>query len=170
MIFIFVFENCQNSFSWDHLFGQFWSAKYLNFGSRSCEIRILSGLIQESKKKGFTFDNQICLISLSILFCLCLLLVLFWFRVLFLNSLFLNFPLFIIIRCLQAIGSLLMIIRCFLSTAEKFHCIAFQIQVLIGTQTISCYEILQENVHGWAEFELRIFQFNIHYYRLICYY
>ena len=34
----------------------------------------------------------------------------------------------------------------FLSTAEKFHCIAFQIQVLIGTQTISCSEISQENV------------------------
>ena len=140
-----------------------WDQNFVRFDSGNIHIR-------GSKKPGFTFDNQICLISLSILFCHCLLLFLFWFRVLFLNSLFLNFPLFIIIRCLQTIGSLLKIIRCFLSTVEKFHCIAFQIQVLIGTQTISCYEISQENVHGWAEFELRIFQFNIYYCRLICYY
>ena len=29
-------------------FGSFWSAKYLNFGSESCENRILSRLIQET--------------------------------------------------------------------------------------------------------------------------
>ena len=47
LIFIFVFEKCQNSFSWGPPFVPFWSAKYLNFGAESCEIKILSNLIQE---------------------------------------------------------------------------------------------------------------------------
>ena len=83
-----------------------WDQNFVRFDSGNIHIR-------ESKKPGFTFDNQICLISLSILFYLCLLLFLCWFRVLFLNSIFLNFPLFIIIRYLQAMDSLLKIIRCF---------------------------------------------------------
>ena len=48
VIFIFVFENCQNSFSWGPLFGSFWSGKYLIFGCESCKIRILSHLIQKT--------------------------------------------------------------------------------------------------------------------------
>ena len=41
-------------------FGPFWYAKYLNFGSESCEIRILSCSIEEThirenEKPGFTF-------------------------------------------------------------------------------------------------------------------
>ena len=48
LIFIFVFEKCQNSFSMGPLFGLFWSAKYLNFGGESCEIKILSHPIQET--------------------------------------------------------------------------------------------------------------------------
>ena len=45
---IFVFEKCQNSFSWSPPFDPFWSAKYLNFGGESCEIKILSCSIQET--------------------------------------------------------------------------------------------------------------------------
>ena len=43
-------------------FGPFWSAKYLNFGSRNCVIRILSRfdsrsiLIKENKKTGSNFS------------------------------------------------------------------------------------------------------------------
>ena len=48
MIFIFVFENYQNSFSWGPRFGPFWSAKYVNFEDGSCEIRLLSRSIQET--------------------------------------------------------------------------------------------------------------------------
>ena len=32
--FIFVFENSQNSFLCDPLFGPFWSVKYINFGQQ----------------------------------------------------------------------------------------------------------------------------------------
>ena len=32
--FIFEFENSQHSFSFDFLFGPFWSVKYLNFGQK----------------------------------------------------------------------------------------------------------------------------------------
>ena len=73
MIFIFVFENCQNSFLWVPRFAPFWSAKHLNFGDESREVRILSRSIQETytltkvKKPGFTFfyqvENQICSMS-----------------------------------------------------------------------------------------------------------
>ena len=60
VIFIFVFENCQNSFSWGPPFGSFWSAKYQNFGGESCEIRMFpldSGNIhiEKSKKPGFFY-------------------------------------------------------------------------------------------------------------------
>ena len=48
MIFIFVFENCQNSFLWVPRFAPFWSAKHLNFGDESREVRILSRSIQET--------------------------------------------------------------------------------------------------------------------------
>ena len=48
VIFILVFEECQNLFSWGSPFGRFWSAKYLNFEGESCKIRILSRLIQET--------------------------------------------------------------------------------------------------------------------------
>ena len=48
MIIIFVFENCHNLFSWVPPFGSFWSAKYLNFGGESCEIKTLPSLIQET--------------------------------------------------------------------------------------------------------------------------
>ena len=75
VIFIFVFEKCRSSFSWGLPFGPFWSAKYLNFGGESCEIRILSCSIQETykfrkvKKNRFYFfnrvENQIFLISWS---------------------------------------------------------------------------------------------------------
>ena len=44
------------------------------------------------------------------------------------------------------------IIRCFFVYRTEFRCIAFQMQVLHGTQTISWSDISQENVHGWAEF------------------
>ena len=46
-IFIFIFEKCQNLFSWSPPFGPFWSVKCLNIGGESCEIRILSHPIQE---------------------------------------------------------------------------------------------------------------------------
>ena len=64
VIFIFVFENCQNSFSMGPPFGPFWSAKYLDFGGESTEIRILSCSIQEthikeSKKQGFNFPFEL---------------------------------------------------------------------------------------------------------------
>ena len=48
MIFIFVLENFQNSFSWGLSVGPFWSAKHLNFGDKSYEIRILSRSIYET--------------------------------------------------------------------------------------------------------------------------
>ena len=48
LIFILVFEKHQNSFSCGPPFCPFWSAKYLNFGGESCEIRILSRSIQET--------------------------------------------------------------------------------------------------------------------------
>ena len=48
VIIIFVFGNYQNSFSWGTLFSPFWSAKYLNFGGESCEIRTFSRSIQET--------------------------------------------------------------------------------------------------------------------------
>ena len=48
VIFIFVFENCQNSFLWSPPFSPFWSAKYLKFWVESCEIRILLRSIQET--------------------------------------------------------------------------------------------------------------------------
>ena len=48
MIFIFVFEKCQNLFSLGPTFGPFRSAKYLKFGGESCEIRIFSCSIQET--------------------------------------------------------------------------------------------------------------------------
>ena len=47
MIFIFVFEKCQNLFWWGPHIGPFWSAKYLNFKDESCEISILPHSIQE---------------------------------------------------------------------------------------------------------------------------
>ena len=74
LIFIFKFENCQSSFLCGHPFGQFWSTKYLNFGGKSCEIRIWSRSIQETytlrkvKKQFLLFQSiwdQICLISWS---------------------------------------------------------------------------------------------------------
>ena len=37
-----AFEKCENSFSLTYPFGLFWSAKYLNFGAESCEVRVLS--------------------------------------------------------------------------------------------------------------------------------
>ena len=55
-------------------FRPFWSAKYLNFGGVSCEIRILSRLVQETytlrkvKTRFYFFfwvEKQICLISWS---------------------------------------------------------------------------------------------------------
>ena len=57
----FEFENFQDSFSWGPSFGPFWSAKKLDFGGETCEIRILAYLIyikihiKESKKPGFSF-------------------------------------------------------------------------------------------------------------------
>ena len=57
---IFAFENCQNSFSWGPTFNPFWSAKYLDSGSESCEIGIFSRSILKTytlrKIKGFTFS------------------------------------------------------------------------------------------------------------------
>ena len=64
-MFIFVFENCQNSFSRDPSVAPLWSAKYLNFGGESCEIRILPCSVQETytsrkvKKTGFTFSIEL---------------------------------------------------------------------------------------------------------------
>ena len=61
VIFIFVFENCQNSFLWSPPFSPFWCAKYLEFWVESCEIRILLRSIQETytlrkvKKNRFYF-------------------------------------------------------------------------------------------------------------------
>ena len=45
---VFAMEICQNLFSWGVPFGLFLSAKYLNFGGKSCEIRILPRSIQET--------------------------------------------------------------------------------------------------------------------------
>ena len=60
MIFIFVFENFPNSFSWGPSFGPFWSAKYLNWGGESCEIRILPCLTQETYTLK-NLENQLLL-------------------------------------------------------------------------------------------------------------
>ena len=64
MIFIFVFEKWQNSFSWGSTFGPFWSQIYLNFGSENCEIRILSHSIQE-KYTLRKVKNQVLLFQTS---------------------------------------------------------------------------------------------------------
>ena len=48
MIFNFVFENFQNSFSWGPHYGPFWSTKYLSFCGENCDIRSLSCSIQET--------------------------------------------------------------------------------------------------------------------------
>ena len=48
VIFIFVFEKYENSFSWGLPFDPFWSARYPNFGGESYEIRILFRSIQET--------------------------------------------------------------------------------------------------------------------------
>ena len=60
LIFIFVFEKCQNLFSKGPPFGPFWSAKYLKFGGESCEIKILSHSIHEK----YTLRNIKNLVSL----------------------------------------------------------------------------------------------------------
>ena len=119
MIFIFVFENCQNSSSWDPFFGLFWFAKYLNVGSGSSEIRILSGLIQETYTLG-KVKNQVLLLTIKFVWSHCpfyFIFVCFSFCADFVFCFWilfsLNFPLFIIIRYLQAMDSLLKIIRCF---------------------------------------------------------
>ena len=63
--FLYLFENCQNSFSWGPPFGPFWFGKYLNFGSKSCEIGILSRfdsrsiLIKKSKKSASTLSIEL---------------------------------------------------------------------------------------------------------------
>ena len=44
------------------------------------------------------------------------------------------------------------IIRCFVTTIEKFCRIVFQKQAPSGTQKSIYSENLQENVHGWAKF------------------
>ena len=64
LIFIFVFEKCQSSFSMGTPFGPFWSVKYLDFGGESCEIKILSHSIQEiyTLRK---VKNQVSLFHLS---------------------------------------------------------------------------------------------------------
>ena len=63
LIFIFVFEKCQNSFSMGPSFGPFWSAKYPDFRGESYEIKILSHLIQETYTFSLKFRTKICLIS-----------------------------------------------------------------------------------------------------------
>ena len=74
VIFSFVFEKCQNYFSWGHRFNTFWSVRYLNFWGERCEIRILTRSIQETytlnKIKNQVLlsnrvGNQICQISWS---------------------------------------------------------------------------------------------------------
>ena len=71
-------------------FGPFWSAKYLKFGAKSCEIKILSPLIQETytlhkvKKTSFTFS-----IKLRIIFV--------WSHGLYLFSVYLNFCLYFLV-------------------------------------------------------------------------
>ena len=71
-IISFIFENCQNSFSLGPPFDPFWSAKHLNIGGESLDIRILSCSIQETyrlrkvKIRFYFFcrvEKQICLIS-----------------------------------------------------------------------------------------------------------
>ena len=64
VIFIFVFEKSQNLSSWRAPFGPFWSAKYLNFGGETCEITILSCLIQETYTLR-KLKNQILLFQSS---------------------------------------------------------------------------------------------------------
>ena len=64
VIFSFVFEKCQNYFSWGHRFNTFRSVKYLNFWGESCEIRILTRSIQETyieqnEEPGFTFSIEL---------------------------------------------------------------------------------------------------------------
>ena len=77
-IFIFVFENCQNSFSWGPPFVHSGLQNNLNFGGVSCETRILSRWIQETytlrkiKTRFYFFfrvENQISLISWSTFAC-----------------------------------------------------------------------------------------------------
>ena len=71
-------------------FGPFWSAKYLKVGAKSCEIKILSPLIQETytlhkvKKPSFTFS-----IKLRIIFV--------WSHGLYLFSIYLNFCLYFLV-------------------------------------------------------------------------
>ena len=64
MIFIFLYENGQNSISWAPTFGSFWSVKYLNFRGESCEIRILSRSLQETYTLR-KVKNQVSLFLLS---------------------------------------------------------------------------------------------------------
>ena len=60
----FLNSNCLR-YSFLYLFGPFWFAKYLNFGSKSCEIGILfrfdsrSILIKKSKKSASTLSIEL---------------------------------------------------------------------------------------------------------------
>ena len=51
--FIFVFENCQNSFSCRPFFGPFWSVKYLDFGQK-LPIRTAHYTFLESRQAEVT--------------------------------------------------------------------------------------------------------------------
>ena len=65
VIFNFVGENCQNSFSWSPtLVRPFWSAKKLNFKDESCDIRILSRSIQQTYTSR-KVKNQVLLFLMS---------------------------------------------------------------------------------------------------------
>ena len=65
VIFIFVFENFQNSFLWVPRFAPFWSAKHLNFGGESRVVRILSRSIQETYRLT-KVKNQVLLFSIEL--------------------------------------------------------------------------------------------------------
>ena len=51
VIFIFVFQNCQNSFSWGPHFGLFWKTKCRHSGRHSVPFDSENTYMKESKKK-----------------------------------------------------------------------------------------------------------------------
>ena len=71
MILIFVFENCQNLFSWSLPFGPFWSAKYQVLEvkaerSEFCPVRFRKQTLGKANKQVFWWvENQFCQISWS---------------------------------------------------------------------------------------------------------
>ena len=64
MILIFVFENCQNLFSWSLPFGPFWSAKYQVLEvkaerSEFCPVRFRKQTLGKANKQVLLFSDEL---------------------------------------------------------------------------------------------------------------